>query len=69
MHAVESRAGGERVTWSCPSGDLGRDLARDLGGVPEQVQRSTLHKRVFVLAQESARVQHVAGTRKPNGKT
>ncbi len=30
-------------------------------------QRSTLHKRVFVLARESARVQHVAGTRKRNG--
>ena len=30
-------------------------------------QRSTLHKRVFVLAPESARVQHVAGTRKRPG--
>ncbi|GHA80186.1 hypothetical protein GCM10010305_24520 [Streptomyces termitum] len=28
---------------------------------------STLRKRVFVLAEESAKVQHVAGTRKRNG--
>ncbi|CAD5929454.1 protein of unknown function [Streptomyces sp. KY75] len=27
-----------------------------------------LRKRVFVLARESARVQHVAGTRKRSGK-
>ncbi|GAA2460979.1 hypothetical protein GCM10010273_52240 [Streptomyces lavendulocolor] len=30
-------------------------------------RRSTLGKRVFVLARESARVQHVAGTRKRAG--
>src|SRR5690606_14671602 len=35
----------------------------------EQAQRSTLHKRVFVLAPESASVQFVAGKRKPTEST
>ncbi len=37
------------------------------GQVLERTHRSTLHKRVFVLAPESARVQHVAGTRERTG--
>ncbi len=38
----------------------------ELGG--SVMYGSTLRKRVFVLARESARVQHVAGTRKRAGK-
>ncbi|GAA3052764.1 hypothetical protein GCM10017562_15700 [Streptomyces roseofulvus] len=36
-------------------------------GTAKGPQVSTLRKRVFVLARESARVQHVAGTRKRTG--
>ncbi|CUM42557.1 hypothetical protein BN2537_14079 [Streptomyces venezuelae] len=44
-----------------------RTLRGVVAGAPVGAQVSTLRKRVFVLAQESARVQHVAGTRKRNG--
>ncbi|CAM5729142.1 hypothetical protein SALBM311S_08407 [Streptomyces alboniger] len=52
LHAAESMAGVLGVTWSCPVG-------YPVHGC-EQAQRSTLRKRVFVLARVSARVQHVA---------
>lgn len=80
---VESRAAGSSVTSRRPVATRPPKRARggrwstqsSLGwvtcGCPDHVlgrtDRSTLRKRVFVLAPESARVQHVAGTRKPNG--
>ncbi|GGY49340.1 hypothetical protein GCM10010363_32850 [Streptomyces omiyaensis] len=44
-----------------------RTLRAARPGGTKGVQVSTLRKRVFVLARESARVQHVAGTRKRTG--
>ncbi|GAA2810277.1 hypothetical protein GCM10019017_65340 [Streptomyces showdoensis] len=49
-------------------GTRGVNAVRTLPDPLAGPQVSTLRKRVFVLAQESARVQHVAGTRKRNGK-
>ncbi|GHJ95827.1 hypothetical protein SNE510_53460 [Streptomyces sp. NE5-10] len=44
-----------------------RTLRERPSGAAKGAQVSTLRKRVFVLARESARVQHVAGTRKRAG--
>ncbi|GAA2377996.1 hypothetical protein GCM10010378_17280 [Streptomyces viridochromogenes] len=59
MHAVESMAGAPAATWPRPF--------RTVPRLAEQVRRSTLRKRVFVLAPESARVQLVAGPRERDG--
>ena len=53
VHAVESMAGAREC--------------RDGVAAASEHDRSTLRKRVFVLARESARVHHVAGTRKRTG--
>ncbi len=80
----ESRAAGSLVTSRRPvatrppkrargaRSDTLPSLWRVSCGCPDRVferaQRSTLRKRVFVLARESARVQHVAGTRRADRK-
>ncbi|GAA3397631.1 hypothetical protein GCM10017752_56990 [Streptomyces roseoviridis] len=65
--AGAARAVGQEGPLGATRGTHGVNATRTLPDPLEGAQVSTLRKRVFVLAQESARVQHVAGTRKRNG--
>ncbi len=66
---MTEEGGEDRVTGApgATPGTRGVNAVPTLPDPSAGAQVSTLRKRVFVLAQESARVQHVAGTRKRNG--